>query len=102
MYRQGDVLVVAVDAIPADATEVDRDSGLVVVAYGEATGHHHAVADREAALYETDGELYLRVGVGDGVALSHQEHSTILLPPGDYRIARQREYAPEAPRPVHD
>jgi len=102
MYRQGDVLIVAVDGIPENAEQLERDNGLVVLAYGEATGHHHAVADPEAVLYDSDGDYYLRVAAGDGVALAHQEHSAIVLPPGDYRVARQREYTPEKPRPVQD
>jgi hypothetical protein len=38
-YRQGDVLLVAVPAIPEDARPLPRDEGRVVLALGEATGH---------------------------------------------------------------
>jgi hypothetical protein len=102
MYRQGDVLVVAVDAIPGSAKIVDRDRGLVVLAYGEVTGHAHAIADPRAELLEVEGDQYLRVAEGDGVSLSHEEHDTIVLPPGEYQVVRQREYKPEAPRRVAD
>jgi hypothetical protein len=102
MYRQGDVLVVAVEAIPVAATPVDRDRGRVVLAYGEATGHAHEVADAGALLLAEREELFLRVSAVGGVALTHQEHDTIVLPPGEYQVVRQREYAPEAPRRVAD
>ena len=36
------------------------------------------------------------------VALTHDEHATITLPPGQYRVRRQREFAPEAPVYVTD
>ena len=35
--------------------------------------------------------------------LDHQEHGSIVLAPGDYRVTRQREYQPgELPRQVAD
>ena len=94
MYRQGDVLVVAVDGIPKWARPVLRDRGRVVLAYGEATGHAHAIADPGAALLQFEDEQYLRVTAAAGVGLRHDEHDTIVVPPGNYRVVRQREYAP--------
>jgi hypothetical protein len=102
MYRQGDVLVVAFEGIPRRAKSVDRDRGRVVLAYGEATGHAHAIADPGAALLQHEDELYLRVTAAGGVGLRHEEHDTIVVPPGSYRVVRQREYAPEAPHVVAD
>ncbi len=102
MYRQGDVLVVAVDAIPRRAKPVDRRRERVVLAYGEVTGHAHAIADSGAALLEHEHDRYLRVTAGGGVGLTHEEHETILVPPGEYRVVRQREYTPEATRFVAD
>lgn len=37
-----------------------------------------------------------------GVALRHEEHAPIPLPPGDYQVIRQREYDPEKSRLVAD
>lgn len=102
MYRQGDVLVVAVDAIPRRAKLVDRDRGRVVHAYGETTGHAHAIAASGAAQLQHEDDRYLRVTAAGGVGLTHEEHDTIVVPRGDYRVVRQREYAPEAPRFVAD
>jgi hypothetical protein len=102
MYRQGDVLVVAINAIPRRAKPVDRDRGRVVLAYGEVTGHAHAIADSGAALLQHEDDQYLRVTAAGGVGLKHEDHDTIEVPRGDYRVVRQREYAPEAPRVVAD
>lgn len=104
MYRQGDVLVARVEQVPEGLEAVEREDGKVVLAHGEATGHHHAIAEPGAELLEGKDleERFLRVLQEGGVALTHQEHSTITLPVGDYRVMRQREYAPEAPRYVAD
>jgi hypothetical protein len=45
--------------------------------------------------------MFLTV-TGEPAALEHDEHDTITLPPGSYRIVRQREYAPEEIRYVAD
>lgn len=101
--RQGDVLIFRTDALPNKATPVERENGLVVLAYGEATGHHHAIADPDVELFETANaaDRWLRVGK-EGATLAHQEHAAVALPPGDYRVVRQREYSPEAIRNVAD
>lgn len=90
--RQGDVLVIAAARIPAGAVPVARDHGRVVLAYGEVTGHAHAIAGREATLLEHGPERFLRVTAA--VTLDHEEHAAIDLPPGEYRVVIQREYVP--------
>jgi len=39
------VLLLATDEVPAGLASVPRDRGRVVLAYGEATGHAHAIAE---------------------------------------------------------
>lgn len=102
--RQGDVLLIPVRAIPAKATPVQRDNGRVILAYGEVTGHAHAVADTlqdpACELLATGDSTYLRV---DRISqLVHEEHSALALEPGAYRVIRQREYSPEEIRNVAD
>jgi len=107
MFRQGDVLIERVSA-PELGAKVKRDKGRAVLAYGEVTGHAHAIAAKGAELYESATETeslevrFLRVLAEGGVPLRHEEHATIEIPPGDYRITRQREYAPDAIRNVAD
>ncbi len=95
MYRQGDVLLVLTDAEPA-GPEVPRDRlGRIVLAYGEATGHAHAIEHRDAVLHGTDlEERFLEVLAQGGVTLTHEEHAPIDLPCGTYRVIRQREWTP--------
>jgi len=102
--RQGDVFVQQIAALPDGLTPKARDGGRVVLAYGEVTGHAHAIDSALAELFEDrDGTLYLRVQAGAGAAqLVHEEHATIDLAPGCYRVTHQREYTPEAIRRVAD
>jgi len=104
MYRQGDVLIVAVDKVPDDAKEVPRDKRGVILAEGEVTGHAHRIAHRSASLYRSESDArFLRVMGPAPVALSHEEHTAVELPPGNYRVSIHREYQPgELPRQVAD
>jgi hypothetical protein len=47
ILRQGDVLLVRVDALPEGVVRLRRRSG-IVLAEGEAAGHAHVVASRDA------------------------------------------------------
>jgi hypothetical protein len=102
MIRHGDVLLVPVAAseVGADATVRDRDKGRVILAYGEVTGHAHAITEDGASILESNGLEFLRV---ENVAtLRHEEHATVEIPAGTYKIVHQREYSPEAIRNVLD
>jgi hypothetical protein len=104
MYRQGDVLIVPVQSLPENLEPIGREGGRVVLAHGEATGHAHAITAEGAALFR-DPELaaiFMTVSGEMPVALEHEEHSTISIPPGSYRVIRQREYTPEEIRYVAD
>jgi hypothetical protein len=61
MYRQGDVLLERVAKLPEKIKRVRRENGLVILAHGEATGHHHAISDAGCALLEaeTPGDRFL-------------------------------------------
>lgn len=86
MYRQGDLLIVPG---PIPAYVFQRENALVesgIVERGEATGHAHRLIGGQVFM---DGG-FLRT---DGTAhLVHDEHDTIILPEGDYRVLRQREF----------
>ena len=96
-FRQGDVLLVKVDALPDGAVPQKIDDR-IVLAYGEVTGHAHAVPIDGAVLYKSNGEDLLKVHTA--TALVHEEHSPIALDPGVYKVVRQREYTPQEIRRV--
>lgn len=94
LIRQGDVLVVPVSAVPANTEKVERENGRLILAHGEATGHAHAIVEQSAELVTAAqaNELYLLVHGLTPVALVHDEHDTLTIAPGAYRVVRQREY----------
>jgi hypothetical protein len=99
-YRQGDVLLERVKAIPATAAAEANEAGRVVLAYGEVTGHSHAFDSPWVCLFRETGSdgvsrSFIRVGGDAPVALRHEEHAEIPIPPGDYEVVIQREYYPD-------
>lgn len=116
--RQGDVLLQPVAKLPANCAEVPLDKGRIVLAYGEVTGHAHAIADHhntaraaeiaDAAiarakarlLVAPSGERFLEVV--ETVTLRHEEHTAHAIPPGIYKLPVQVEYTPAELRRVAD
>lgn len=101
IYRQGDVMLREVKTVPK-AAKAQAHKDRIVLAYGEVTGHAHAIEDMESVdvFVTAEGGLYLRVKAE--TALTHEEHGLILLPPGNYERIIQREYSPESIRNVAD
>ena len=93
MFRQGDVLLVPVASAP-DGRPIEPEDGRLVLARGEATGHHHSVAVVDGELIDTAEGVFLTIMAA--TPLVHQEHGAITLEPGVYRVVRQREYVPGA------
>lgn len=106
--RQGDVLLlpIADSELPAQRAAVPTENGRVVLAHGEATGHHHSfIAHDRIALFREDGSgggLYLAVSGDVPVALEHQEHTALQIAPGAYRVIRQRTMQSGIARRVAD
>jgi hypothetical protein len=107
LYRQGDVLFRRIQALPVGEQKKRANA---TVAYGEVTGHSHALAseDRDAAeVLEIGDGLYVHVSaagvrIDGGATFVHQEHAPITLPPGNYQVVIQREYQPDAISRVTD
>jgi hypothetical protein len=98
MWRHGDVLIAKARSIPAGARPLPH----CVLAEGELTGHSHRIEGSAVAeLFELGGERFLRV-LAESASVIHQEHRTITLPRGTYRVWGQREYTPRAIVPVRD
>ena len=110
-YAQGDVLLELVeDATPKTPMATDPD-GAVVLARGEVTGHRHAFYGGQVLMFRDDGlardipaELYIgHIKIaGPSADLKHEEHATIALPKGSYRVRRQREWDAGMSRVVAD
>ena len=101
-YRQGDLLIERIEALPAGAEKCKPVKGRIVLALGEATGHDHSIQADKADWWKADRGSDQFVQVRRATQLVHQEHSAIDLAPGTYRVRRQREYSPGAIRQVAD
>jgi hypothetical protein len=120
-FRQGDVFIVRIEKMPdRDLAPVKKEPGKTrtVLAYGEVTGHAHAIQSLNVALFEApqdidsvsdikgglmslmSGDMFL--DVKEPSVVVHEEHGEIKLDAGAYIVRRQREYHPEAPRTVAD
>ena|SRR2546430_13454985 len=105
-FRQGDVFLELIEDVESvelgDRLPLDR--GRVVLAYGEVTGHAHAIDDVGAILFRgksANDDRFLRVL--RPVSLLHEEHAPIELPQGLYRVRRQIEWTDAMePRVVAD
>lgn len=111
-WAQGDVILELVADQPVAGNPIKPDpDGAVVLARGEVTGHRHAFYGGSVAMFRDDGlardlpaKLYIghvRIA-GKSVELRHEEHDTIALCPGTYRVRRQREYDSGEARVVAD
>lgn len=114
MLRQGDVLLVAVTAAITTGKAIARDKGRVVLAYGEVTGHAHAIEEPKVTLRAIsdaaaarqllasvglkaeirDEEVVGLLEVDEAAELRHEEHGTIPLASGErFVVLRQREWS---------
>lgn len=107
-YRQGDVFLQKVEETPEleekrytsiDGKELENS---VILAYGETTGHKHAIYNSNSFLAkEKNGNRFFLIVVKEN-KLEHEEHDTIKLPVGKYEVIGQRVYSPGEIRRVAD
>lgn len=117
--RQGDVLLVRVNALPEGIQEQPRKDGLIVLAYGEVTGHAHAIAEPDVKWFgAANGQKYLEsarpftLKHGELSALIHareasvevagSDHTAQRFAPGVWMVVRQYEFSAEQLRQVMD
>lgn len=104
--RQGDVLLTRIAALPIGLAMARRDTlGRIVLALGETSGHGHCIRDAHVTGLRMAGSEdvdYIEVGGSGPATLNHEyesgalaEHLPITLPPGTYKVTRQREYSPQ-------
>lgn len=104
-YRQGDVFLKKVDSMPKSGLKkVPLDKGRVICAYGEISGHAHAIfAEQDEAVMYTDEKGNMWLETKQDVDLKHEEHGTIELEGNSlWSVIRQSEYHPERVRNVAD
>lgn len=111
--EQGDVTLIQakVDLGLLKGKKRKAKGGRVILAYGEATGHHHSLDSKLSYVVDVTPELRAlfnaQVGIPaqsnilDGVlvvskpdTIEHQEHSKIEIQPNQYWVVIEQEYTP--------
>jgi hypothetical protein len=86
--RQGDVQLQPVAKLPAGCTEIPADGNRIVLAYGEVTGHAHAIYDHVATVENRDDFGILALSASHGAVAGE--------------LARQRGETPAAADEIAD
>lgn len=95
LYFQGDVGIKKIGALPSNIKNVEPDNGKNILAYGEVTGHAHALSIANTKLFRANDNNKLYLVVTEKSLLTHEEHDPIELDEGVYEIIQQREYDDE-------
>lgn len=103
--HQGDVAFWLVERAPTNCSAVSSEAGRLIVARGEATGHHHSFTSGDVELYEAEPGIPFKLEMPDGTLadalfarvlrdtpLEHQEHNAVVVPKNNYWIVMPREY----------
>lgn len=110
MAAQGDFIIIRIDDIPADVEKLEAENGQYVIAHSK-TGHNHVMTMERVQAFKPknveDRDLYeLFLYVEQPTEINHlrsfDTHETLLVPPGNYQVRRQREYVPEGYRRAAD
>jgi hypothetical protein len=84
LIRQGDVILEKVEKIEGKGRLMNN----VVLAEGEVTGHKHILQGQILECVTKDGRY---VECKQDAKLTHQEHDTLTIPKGKYKVKLQRE-----------
>jgi len=110
MAAQGDFVIIRVNDIPANVEPVAPENNVYVIAHSE-TGHNHVMERTHVEAFKIPGtkdvDLYeMFLNVKEPTEINHlrsfDTHETLIVPPGQYKIRRQREYTPEGFRKAAD
>lgn len=101
MFRQGDILLIEVNELPADAVDVTPFGQRIFLAASRRTGQSHGVPATAARLLATFSPPFddqrprdRFLEVLSSCQLEHDEHDPIPLEPGIYRVVKQRRLDP--------
>ena len=85
MVRQGDVLLVKITELPLNIVKKDK-----VLAYGEVTGHKLRFSSEQVTVFKNGNDEQF-VQVLESSPLLHEEHETVVVPKGVFKVVLQRE-----------
>lgn len=83
--RNGDVILEKVSETKGKSKKVKS----IILAEGEVTGHFHQISSQQMLESIHEGNKYL--DIKQEATLTHQEHDTLTIPIGKYKVYIQRE-----------
>ncbi len=99
-WRQGDVYITLLNAIPDDCSKVDKPQKQV--APGNTQGSRHILDSlRGVKIFQRPNATPLQGPImrfAEERTLTHPEHGDVVCPPGVYEITYQRAFADELRR----
>jgi len=110
MAAQGDFLIMKIKSVPTNVEPMAPEKDVFVIAHSE-TGHNHVMERTHVEAFVPKNtksvdvyELFLNVKEPTEInhLRSFDTHETLLVPPGNYVVKRQREYTPEGFRRAAD
>lgn len=110
MAAQGDFIIMRIDNIPDNLEPLKDVNGQYIIAHSE-TAHNHLMERTHVDAYVAENvkevdlyEMFLNVKEPTEIVhhRSFDTHETLLVPPGNYKVRRQREYTPEGFRKAAD
>lgn len=101
---QGDLYIKMVEEIPGGLKEARMENGQYILAHSES-GHNHVIDGNCVRVFNEDEFIsYMEVARPAQIVhlRSFHTHEPVEVPPGKYRVTRQREYIPEGYRRAAD
>lgn len=100
-HCQGDVYLIPIKAIPADAKPIMPEDGYYIITHSESS-HHHIITEREDVRQFSGMDIFhgfLEIS-GDKPAelvhlREHHTHAPQFIEPGAWLIQRQAAYTPQ-------
>lgn len=99
-HCQGDVYLIPIRGIPAEAQPVTAENGAFIITHSE-TGHHHVIAERPDIRQFSGMDIFrgfLEIA-GEPAELvhlrEHHTHAPQFIEPGAWLIQRQAAYTPQ-------
>lgn len=111
MAAQGDFIIMRISKIPNNVEPMKSENNMQYIIAHSETGHNHVMertnVDAFVPKNTKEVDLYeLFLNVKEPTEINHlrsfDTHETLLVPPGQYVIKRQREYTLEGFRKAAD
>lgn len=89
IYRHGDLLITPTKM--SRKLKAIKHNGTYILAEGETTGHRHLITVEKPSDMVVSGLDVIYLSLKSNATVTHEEHKTITIPIGDYKVIHERE-----------